>query len=458
MFDLTDTVCAVASPPDSYRSIIRITGPQTLALCTHILADPIERQSNGLLHSRISVTPELSVDGVVYVFFAPKSYTGQNLIELHVTAAPVLVRTLLDRLLTLGARQAGPGEFTARAYLNGKLDLAQAEAVNDIISGTNALQLAAAERLLSGRLSEKLTHSQAELLDLMSLLEAGMDFSEEDIEFITVEQAVERIETLSRDLNQLLIQSRRNETLTHLPSVGLAGVPNAGKSSLFNVLLHLERSIVSSQHKTTRDVLAERLSLPHGECVLFDCAGLLDTPDNVLDRLAQQAALTSLNNCQLVLFCLDSTKADWTEDLAIYQHLQDRPRLLIATKIDCLDQETLSSKLTELKDLFGNDCLAVSAHRGDHLDRLVDAVDQVLFSGTSQHTTETDLVLVSARHRQVLQEALTSLTEASEELIQNNHDIACMILRATYQSLSRVEQHVDEQVLDTIFSRFCIGK
>ena len=189
MFDLTDTVCAVASGQDASRTIIRVTGEQALCLCQPLLRHDIQLVENGLIHTEVAVADDLWVDAVVYVFLAPRSYTGQTSLELHVSLSSVLEQSLMDRLLHAGLRQAGPGEFTARAYLNGKLDLAQAEAVNDVISGTNTLQLAAAERLLSGSLSKKVRQLQADGLELMSLLEAGMDFAEEDIEFITRDQA-----------------------------------------------------------------------------------------------------------------------------------------------------------------------------------------------------------------------------------------------------------------------------
>jgi len=457
MFDLSDTVCAVASCQDSYRSIVRVTGDQALALCEPLVRDAIELTRNGLVQTQVAVAHDLWVDAAVYVFFAPRSYTGQCLIELHVSVSPVLTQSLMDRLFTSGVRQAGPGEFTARAYLNGKLDLSQAEAVNDVISGTNALQLAAAERLLSGRLSRQIQQLQAELLELMSLLEAGMDFAEEDIEFITRDQARARAQSLLTRTQQLLDQSQRNETLAHLPSVGIAGVPNAGKSSLFNALLGQDRSLVSSQHKTTRDVLAHRFTLAQGDCVLFDCAGLLQTPDHVLDRLAQQAAIESLKHCHRVLFCVDVTKSDWTDDLAVLALIPDCPVTVLATKMDAIKPEALAAQIALLKQLFDRPIHPVSSQTGQHLDDLVSAMNAGLFETEDAHQ-DPDVTLLTARHRQVLSLAIESLKDTVELLSDHSDEVACMTLRATHQSLGQVEQHIDEQVLDSIFSRFCIGK
>jgi tRNA modification GTPase len=457
MFDLSDTVCAVASGQDSYRSIVRVTGDEALTLSQPLVRGPLQRPRNGLVRTQVAVATDLWVAATVYVFLSPKSYTGQTLLEFHLDVPPVLTQSFMDRLLELGIRQAGPGEFTARAYLNGKIDLAQAEAVNDVISGTNVLQLAAAERLLSGSLSKKIQHIQADLLELMSLLEAGMDFTEEDIEFLTRDQAHRRAQSLLARMQQLLDQSQRNETLAHLPSVGIAGVPNAGKSSLFNALLGQDRSIVSGEHKTTRDVLAHRLSLPQGDCVLFDCAGLLQTPDQLLDRLAQQAAIESLKHCHLVLFCVDVTQTDWANDLAVFALIPECPVLVLPTKIDAVTSDALPDKVAQLKTLFETSMQPVSAHTEQHLDALTHRMNTALFESQALHQSP-DVTLLTARHRQVLSHAIESITEVIELLSHHSDDVACMTLRATYQSLGQVEQHIDEQVLDHIFSKFCIGK
>jgi len=457
MYDLSDTVCAVASCQESYRSIVRVTGDQALSLCKPLLRDSIDLKRNGLVHTQVMAATNLWVDAVVYVFLAPRSYTGQTLLELHVSVSSVLFQSLVDRLFGQGIRQAGPGEFTARAYLNGKIDLAQAEAVNDVIAGTNTLQLEAAERLLKGQLSKRIQTFQADLLELMSLLEAGMDFAEEDIEFITRDQAQNRVQALLAQMKQLLDQSQRNETLAHLPSVGIAGVPNAGKSSLFNALLGKDRSMVSSAHKTTRDVLATRFSLPKGDCVLFDCAGLLQAPNHILDQLAQQAAIESLHHCHRVLFCVDATKSVWTDDMAVLALIPNGSVTIVPTKIDALAPQALNEQLRRLAAVFDKPIQPVSSLARLYLDDLTGALNLALFEAQSKHQ-DPDLTLLTARHRQVLSLAIESLSDAQSLLSHGSDEIACMTLRATYQSLGCVEQHVDEQVLATIFSKFCIGK
>ena len=224
-----------------------------------------------VISGKLAIDNELEIDAQLYLFPAPHSYTGDDVAELHIQTNSAVVETLMGSFFSRGFRMAGPGEFTARAYLAGKIDLAQAEAVNEIVVSSNTFQLAAAEKLLSGRLAEATAKIQSELMDCLSLIEAGLDFSGEDIEFVTRDQAEKRIFGIKTELESLLAGSIRSEAIIDLPAVGIAGAPNAGKSSLLNKLLGEERSIVSHKRKTTRDVLTGLLSLAHCRCVLFDC-------------------------------------------------------------------------------------------------------------------------------------------------------------------------------------------
>ncbi|MBN1509902.1 MAG: 50S ribosome-binding GTPase [Sedimentisphaerales bacterium] len=397
---------------------------------------------------------------------------------MHVHASQAIVEALIENLLTRGLRPAGPGEFTARAYLNGKLDLAQAEAVNEVISSSNHLQLDAAQRLLSGRLTKTADDIRGTLLDALSLIEAGLDFSG-DIEFISIEQAVKRLTDIEERLDQLLAGSIRCEMVMDLPAAGIAGAPNAGKSSLLNALLGWERSIVSNEPKTTRDVLTGLLTTDRLQCVLFDCAGLIPVappPSGVsvepsrgrlgyIDDLAQHAALEALRNCHVVLFCVDLTKTDWSEDVAIRALIQPRELICVATKSDLLRTDELPDKLSALSRVFNADFLPTSAETSHGLDSLLDAVEANL-PGWATPTNPSGpakegvggAVLV-ARHRQAIVQAMDNVREAIKELPRGNEEVAVTMLRAACQSLSQIEQQpIDEQVLDRIFSRFCIGK
>jgi tRNA modification GTPase len=464
MYELNDTIVAVSSPTPGQRAIVRITGSKTVASCEQIFRPSIPKESSTLVSGNVVIDAELRMDAMLYLFVAPHSYTGETLAEIHVHTNPSVTEALMGNLLGKGLRMAGPGEFTARAYLNGRIDLAQAEAVNEIIVSSNRYQLDAAEKLLSGRLAETTLQIRSEVLDCLGLLEAGLDFSQEDIEFITGKEVVERLVKIRQQLEQLLAGSISYEAVIDLPAVGIAGAPNAGKSSLLNKLLGKERSIVTDVSKTTRDVLTGLLTLRHCRCVLFDCAGLMESPSNILDELAQQAAIEALQNSSVVIFCVDISKiskSDWAEDITIRELIEPKVLIAVATKSDLLSKDKLAERLVRLKNLFGADFLATSVEAGVGVELLKDTIDRRLIEvalGDAKQDTG-GAVALTARHRQAVTEAIENVSESVSELKVGNDEVAAMMLRAAYQAISNIErQNIDEQILDAIFSRFCVGK
>jgi tRNA modification GTPase len=466
MYELHDTIIAVSSPTSDQRVIIRITGPDTVEICKQIFNPQIESKSiHGgasptLLSGSLKVDNELEIGVKVYIFTAPHSYTGEDVIEIHVFTNSAVTEMVLSNLLDRGLRMAEPGEFTARAYLNGKLDLAQAEAVNEIIVSSNEYQLAAAEKLLDGRLGEMTTKLHAELMDLLILIEAGLDFSGEDIEFITRDDAAKRLALIKDQLEQLFSGSIHYESIIDLPAVGIAGAPNAGKSSLLNKLLGKERSIVSSRHKTTRDVLTGVCTLPHCKCVLFDCAGLLIEAEDIIDELAQQAATEALRNSSVVIFCTDISKSEWFEDVVIRRLIDPKIFVPVATKCDLILDQILPDRLAALNKTFGADFLQISSQTGVGIELLRQTIDGKLTEKSD--VPQTGAVALTARHRKAVTEAIKQIGESVYELSVGNDEVAAMMLRSSYQALSDIEQpgaaHIDEQILGQIFSRFCIGK
>jgi len=503
MYNLNETIVAVSSPSFGARSIVRTTGPGTLDIVQEIFNFPAAPNKPGIRTGNVTIDPELSIDARLYLFLAPHSYTGEDVAEIHIDANQAVVEGLMETLMANSRtplRSAGPGEFTARAYLNGKIDLAQAEAVNEIITCSNRFQLAAAEKLLAGRLAQATEEILAALMECLSLIEAGLDFSTEDIEFITRTQAVEKLERIKQTLERLSADSIHYESVVDLPAVGIAGAPNAGKSSLLNKLLARPRSIVSSQRKTTRDVLTGLLTLTDCRCVIFDCAGLTcatsderrGTRDElILDELAHQAAVEAIEKASVVAFCVDISKVDWAEDVAIRKlirsscvmrdaccversahhdtrntqyEIRNTKFIPVATKSDLLSKDVLAGRLTELNKLFAADFLPTSAVTCAGLEQLRDTIDkkliELVLGGSREGRSEiVSGVTLTTRHRQAVTEALKNISESVEEIKAGNDEVAAMLLRSAYQSLSDIEQQpLDEQILDTIFSRFCIGK
>jgi len=469
MYNLNETIVAVSSPSLGARSIVRITGPGTLVVVREIFNFPTVPDKSGIRAGGVTIDPELSIDAILYLFLAPHSYTGEDVAEIHIDANQAVVEGLMETLLSRSKtplRSAGPGEFTARAYLNGKIDLAQAEAVNEIITCSNRFQLAAAEKLLAGRLAQATEEILAALMECLSLIEAGLDFSTEDIEFIGRPEAIERITKIKQQLEKLLAGNISYESLIDLPAVGIAGVPNAGKSSLLNTLLGRKRSIVSGRRKTTRDVLTGLLTLRDCRCVIFDCAGLITEPaDNIIDELGHQAAIEALEKATAVVYCVDISKTDWAEDLAIRKLIKHGARVIpIATKSDLLSEDMLAERLAELNKLFAAEFLPTSAVMGVGLEQLRDTIDkkliELVLGGSREGRSEiVSGVTLTTRHRQAVTEAIKNISESGKEIKAGNDEVAAMLMRAAYQSLSDIQQQpLDEQILEKIFSRFCIGK
>jgi len=467
MYELNDTIVAVSSPTPEQRVIVRITGPKTLGICRQIFnlnggGNAVRHPSGSpaLLSGLLAIDDELKIDVQLYLFQAPHSYTGENVAEIHAYTNSAVTEALVSNLLGKGLRMAEPGEFTARAYLNGKLDLVQAEAINEIIVSSNEYQLTAAEKLLDGRLGEMTSKLRADLMDLLSLIEAGLDFSGEDIEFIKRDEAVKRLVVIKEQLEQLLSGSIGYESVIDLPAVGIAGAPNAGKSSLLNRLLGKERSIVSHLHKTTRDVLTGVCTLPHCRCVLFDCAGLLTQTEDILDELAQQAAIEALRNSNVVIFCADISKTEWSEDTAIRKLIEPKILVPVATKCDLIPDQSLPECLALLNKSFGADFLLTSAQSGYGIELLRQTIDSKLTE--KFNIPQTGVVALTARHRKAVTEAIEQINESIDELNAGNDEVVVMMLRAAYQAVSDIGQpaaaHIDEQILGQIFSRFCVGK
>ncbi|MHC4205911.1 MAG: GTPase, partial [Planctomycetota bacterium] len=245
-----------------------------------------------------------------------------------------------------------------------------------------------------------------------------------------------------------------------LPAVGIAGAPNAGKSSLLNKLLGKERSIVSHRHKTTRDVLTGVCTLQHSRCVLFDCAGLLTEAEDILDELAQQAAIEALRNSNVVIFCVDISKNDWDRDSAILDLIEPRILVPVATKCDLLSEQILSENLAALNESFGSDFLPTSAQTSAGIELLRQIIDDKLTE--KPDVPQTGGIALTARHRKAVTEAIDQISESIDELNAGNDEVVVIMLRAAYQAVSDIEQpgtaQIDEQILGQIFSRFCIGK
>ena len=466
MYSTDTTITAISSSPcGGIRQIIRITGPGSIAavLCTWgtCKTGQIKPDKRSIVELPIEIDGR-SYPAFLYIFPEAKSYTGTLLVEIHIQCPPPAAQAALVMLTDSGIKLAGPGEFTARAYLTGRIDLTQAEAVAEIISGTNLYQLNAAEKLLKGKLSKYISDITDNIVELISMLEAEMDFCDEGVMFITPESACQSLHKIIVSIKKLLHQNIRREAMIGIPSVGIAGLPNAGKSCLLNKLTESRRSIVSDKRATTRDILTARLKLPAGECVLFDCAGLSsDPPVNILDQMGQNAAIEALTSADIVIFCHDISAAAFDKSLELLKLFTPKQLIAAATKSELLDTAPLDARLRQLKGYIHEfPVIPISSLTGYNIDLLKQTMSAGLARITSASDGESVGATVNQRHHDSLNGSLELCSEAMTHIQSGSYELASLSLRQSHELLAGIEQHktIDEKILDNIFSNFCIGK
>ena len=425
------------------------------------------RLRHGLHFAHLQLAPPLKLPVIVIAFDAGRSYTAEESVELQVPGNPHLLERVIDMLLASGrergldARRAEPGEFTARAFFNGRLSLTQAEGVAATIAARSDAELRAARQLLSGRLGDLARHLADDIAGALALVEAGIDFTDQDdVVAISPGDLRQRLRAIRDSIEQHLRHAVGAEQLQAIPWVVLAGAPNAGKSSLFNALLGRERAVVSAVSGTTRDVLAEPLSVQtlHGpaEVMLVDLAGLDEADQSTIGALMREAAGQALERAELVLRCAPVTSA---EPAACHSSGMGSPstELIVRTKAD-LDPAAAARGASD------GSSIAVSAVSGAGLDELRSALAARL--GEAAVSFAADAVALQPRHDAALRDAREALDEA-ETLLGGQIDdrqllhpeLSAAAMRAALDSLAAVAGEVTpDDVLGRIFASFCIGK
>jgi tRNA modification GTPase len=493
---MTDTIAAISTTvAPAARIIVRMSGPQShsIASAISIFKSEIPGSSSVAARTELSFN-NLNFPAWVYSFRGPHSYTGEDSIEFHLPGSPVLAKMLVDELYRSGIRPAEPGEFTARAFFNGKIGLTEAEGVAATIAAGNEAELAAARQLLAGELARRLWSITESLAQTLALIEVGIDFSEEDVTFLAAEEVAERIQDADAALDDLLNASGRFEQLTHEPRIVFAGRPNAGKSSLINALTKQQRAIVSDVAGTTRDVLSAPLNLPRGRVLVADVAGLDSEPEraapisseeggckkgvitdlpkgviNFEERAENQMTKDSLQkisdnpfygaagNPQDQINCSMQHHAQHAIEAADHVVLvrdctDDRPPLEFS-RVPSLNVLTKSDLVNDARHEYPG--LKVSAKTGAGLDTLRDALDQLAFGSNQTGTT----LALNRRHLLAIETAREALSRAAAQVIAGFSELVAMDLRDVLDALGSVVGEVTpDDVLGRVFTAFCIGK
>lgn len=426
---------------------MRLSGPLSAAIAEAICGDlPAPRRA---AFRRFCADDGSVLDeGIALYFPAPRSFTGEDVLELHGHGGPVVMDLLLARTLELGARPARPGEFSERAFLNDKLDLAQAEAIADLIASTTAEAARAAVRSLEGEFSQRIQELVAGLIELRMYIEAAIDFPEEEIDFLADDPIAEQLNALRERLSVLQAKAGQGRLLRDGMTVVIAGRPNAGKSSLLNHLAGREAAIVTDIPGTTRDVLREQIAIDGMPLHIIDTAGLRDSNDPV-EQEGIRRAWAEMATADRILLLVDDRQGLTAEDQALRARLPAETGVtVIYNKIDLTGREPIL-RPTE----WGHE-LWLSAKSGAGLDRL----REHLKSCRGYHGGEGTL-MARRRHLEALERAAAALTAAGEQLTVRAGELAAEELRQAQNALSEITgEFTSEDLLGRIFSSFCIGK
>jgi tRNA modification GTPase len=444
-----DLIVAPATAPGSgARAILRLTGQRVWQILRTVLLNADElpaRMKQGHYSVKLRLPDFFSpLPVMVQAWTAPWTYTGQDLVELHLISSPPLVRALLDHLVHLGARLATPGEFTLRAYLAGKLDLTQAEAVHALSTSEDSEELRQALAQLSGGLARPLDALREELLLLLAEVEAGLDFADEDLTFIDQDALLSRVEAARfalEDVRDAMQQQGRSNSRFRIV---LAGLPNAGKSSLFNALLGKHQALVSAQPGTTRDYLNETLTLQGVALELVDTAGI-DLSTNTIDEQAQTHRQQQLHQADLVLLCYESGQPMPLEAIRLQRSLPAEKVLLIATKSDLTQQQNPSETAIQTSTITGAGLATLRLRLADQAREL--ARPRRLSPSLSRCQSHLD-------------QAIASLQQSLELIHEHRHmELVAAELRIALDQIGHMVGAVyTNDLLDRVFSQFCIGK
>ena len=475
-----DTICAIATPiGDGGIGIVRISGVGALSVAEKVVRLRSGRSLGAVpshtLHLANILYPEVSPansqqrsslshrngmpldEGLVVYMAAPRSFTAEDVVELHCHGSALVLGHVCEACIVAGARLAHPGEFTKRAFLNGRIDLSQAEAVLDTIRAKSEDGLKVAQRHLRGDLGREVERLRATLLGLLAHIEAGIDFADEDIDFIGRQELVQTIQETMRSIQGMLATARGGRVLREGARVVIVGRPNVGKSSLLNRLLQEDRAIVTNVPGTTRDVIEEAAVLDGMAVTLVDTAGLRDTTDEV-EREGIRRARMAEESADVVLQVVDASERAERFEPELMKDVGSSSRLVLLNKIDLIDDGTASCLLQRIREQTRYEVIPISVRTGFGFAEIKNGIRLLLSRGILE--SREGVIVTNVRHQAALEQAGDSLQQALASIERRvAPECVAVDLRDAANALGEITGAITStEVLDRIFSEFCIGK
>ncbi|MCH4178418.1 MAG: tRNA uridine-5-carboxymethylaminomethyl(34) synthesis GTPase MnmE [Megasphaera sp.] len=459
MYDTTDTIAAIATPlGESGIGIIRISGSRAFIVGDAVFHSkssiPLaKRQDRTIQYGIIRDDQGKDIDEVLLLIMkGPHSYTAEDVLEIQCHGGRQVLEAILQLVLRHGARMANPGEFTQRAFVHGRIDLAQAEAVMDVIQAKSNRGLTSAVSQLEGRLSRIINDMRGHLTDFITRLEVTIDYPEEDLEDITVPDIAGALEEMEDRLDDMLEKSRSGKMIRDGVIAAIAGTPNAGKSSLLNRLLQEERAIVTDVPGTTRDVIEEWITLRGVPICLVDTAGIRSTEDTV-EKIGVRRAKEYVDKADIILIVIDRSRPLTEEDINILNSARGRQAVIILNKGDLAGVVT-EEELTS----YGYPILPISANTGEGMEELKEYILQLALQNNV--TGNADALLTNTRHIELIRQSREALERALQTIKEGMPvDCAVVDIREAWELLGSITgDTVHTDIVTEIFSRFCLGK
>lgn len=446
-----DTICALATPPGGAIAIVRVSGPEAIAVTEKIFSKSLEKAKGYTLHfGQVTDADGKELDEVlVSLFRAPHSYTGEDSIEISCHGSSYIVQRLLESLIKNGARQAEPGEYTMRAFMNGKLDLSQAEAVADLISSSTQATHQMAMNQLRGQFSKELAELRGQLLQLTSLLELELDFNDQDVEFANREQLTSLMEKIEKHISGLADSFQTGNAIKNGIPVAIIGAPNVGKSTLLNALVGEERAIVSNIQGTTRDLIEDTIQIDSITFRFIDTAGIRKTQDQ-LEQMGIERSIQAAEKAKVILFL--------TEKNQPFPDIEFRDDQVVLQVINKCDLSLPSSSYLYHREPEGR-LFHISAANGDGIELLRQALVRESAMPMTLDTTNT--VVTNVRHYNALKQSIDALQRVKQAFESGiPTDLVAEDLRQCIHYLGEItgSEITSDDILQNIFHTFCIGK